>query len=229
MVQRNVSWNEESTDVANFIVVLFKEIVKVTTIFNNHYVVGQSPSCIWVSVNTWTAACQAFLSLTIFRSLPKFMSMALMMPSSLLILWCLLLLLSIFPSFRDFSNELAVCIRWPKYLSLSFTSVLQMSFQDCFPLRLTSLIALLSKGSRSLLQQHSSRKSILWHSTFFMVQLLQPYVTTGKTIALTIRTFVGRLMSLLFPTLSRFVVSFLSRSNRLPISWLQSSHHQQWF
>ena len=173
MVQRNVSWNEESTDVANFIVVLFKEIVKVTTIFNNHYVVGQSPSCIWVSVNTWTAACQAFLSLTIFRSLPKFMSMALMMPSSLLILWCLLLLLSIFPSFRDFSNELAVCIRWPKYLSLSFTSVLQMSFQDCFPLRLTSLIALLSKGLSGVFSSNTVQENrffgtlpSLWSSSY---------------------------------------------------------------
>ena len=97
-----------------------------------------------------------------------------------------------------------------------------MSFQDCFPLRLTGLIPLLSKGLRSLLQHHSLKASILWLSAFFMVQLLQLYVTTGKAIALTTETFIGRVIALPFNTLSRFVIAFLSRSKHLLISWLQS-------
>ena len=104
-------------------------------------------------------------------------------------------------------------------------SALPMSIRGWFPLWLTGLISLLSNG-RSLLQHHSSKPSILWHSAF-LVQFLQVYVTTGKTIDLTIGTFVGWVMSLLFNTLSRFVIAFLKRSNRLLISWLR--HHLQWF
>ena len=100
--------------------------------------------------------------------------------------------------------------------------VLPMSIQGRFPLRLTGLISLLSKGLLSLLQHHSSKASVLWHSAFFIVQLSDQYMTTGKTIALTIWTFAGKVMSLLFNMLSRFVIAFLPRSKHLLISWLQS-------
>ena len=103
------------------------------------------------------------------------------------------------------------------------TSILPMSIQDWFPLLLTGLISLKSKGLfKNLLQHHNLKASILWHSAFFMVQLSHPYMTTGKTTALTIWTFVGKVMSLLFNMQSRFVITFLPRSKRLLISWLQS-------
>ena len=101
-------------------------------------------------------------------------------------------------------------------------SVLLMNILGRFPLGLTGLISLKSKGLLSLFQHHSSKASILWHSAFFIVQLSYPYMTTGKTVALTRRTFVGKVMSLLFNMLSRFVTAFLPRSKRLSISWLQS-------
>ena len=101
-------------------------------------------------------------------------------------------------------------------------SVLLMNIQDWFPLRLTGLISLLSKGLLSLLQHHSSKASILWHSAFFTVQLSYPYMTTGETIALTRHTFSGKVMSLLFNMLPRFVIAFIPRSKHLLISWLQS-------
>ena len=151
------------------------------------------------------------------------------MPSSHLILWCcpLLLLPSIFPSIKDFSSESAVHIRWPKYWSFSFSISPSNECSGLISLKIDWFDLLAFQGTfRSLLQQHSSKASILWRSAFFMVQLSQPYVTTGKTIALTIRTFVGRVMSMLFNTLSRFVIAFLPRSNHLLI---YCSHHPQWF
>ena len=152
------------------------------------------------SATPWTIACQASLSLTISQSLPKFMSIALVMPSSLLILWCLLLP-SIFPSIRDFSNESAVCIRRPKYWSFRFSMSPSNEYSEFIFLKINWFDRLAVQGTlRSLTQHHSSKASILQHPAFFMVQLSQLYVTTGKTIALTIWTFVGRLMSLLLNT-----------------------------
>ena len=146
------------------------------------------------------------------------------MPSSHLILWCLLLLLpSIFPSIRDFSSESSVCIRWPEYWSFSFDISPSSEYSGWISLKIDWLNLLAIPGTlRSLLQHHSSKASVLWHSAFFIVQLSLLYITTGKTTASTIQTFFGRVMSLLFNTLPRFVTAFLPRSNRLLISWLQS-------
>ena len=127
----------------------------------------------------------------------------------------------IFPSVRVFSSGSFMCIRWPNYWSFSFSiSPSSECFQGWSPLRWTGLISSLS---RSLLQQHSLKASVLWSSSSFMIQLSQPYVTTGKTEALTIQTFVNRVMSLLFNTLSRFVTAFLQESNHFLNSWLQSA------
>ena len=155
------------------------------------------------------------------QSLLKLMSIESVMPSNHLILCCpLLLLLSIFPSFRVFSKESVLHIRWPKYWSFSIHP--SMNIQDWFPLGWTGWISLQSKGLSSLFQHHSSKASILWCPAFFMVLLSHPYMTTGKSIALTRWTFVGKIMSLLFNMLSRLVISFLPKSKRLLISWLQS-------
>ena len=162
----------------------------------------------------WTAARQASLSFTISWNLLKFISIELVMISYHLIHFHTLLLLpSIFPSIRVFSNESALLIRWTKYWSFSFSPSSEYS----------GLITLQSKGLKSLLQHHSSKASILWHSAFFMVQLSHPYMTTVKTIALTIWIFVSKVMALLFNTLSRFVIVFLPRSKCLLISWRQSA------
>ena len=145
------------------------------------------------------------------------------MPSNHLILWCSLLLLpSIIPSIRNFSNKSTVCIRWPKYWSFSFSISPSNEYSGWISLKIDwfNLLAV-QPTLRSLLQHHSSKASILWHSAFFTVPLSQPYMTTRRTIALTIWTFVGRVMSLLFNTLSRFILAFLLRSNCLLISWLQ--------
>ena len=145
------------------------------------------------------------------------------MPSNQLIL-ChpLLLLPSIFPSIRVFSNEL-VLIRWPRYWSFSFRINPSNEYSGLISFRMDWLDLLAVQGTlRSLLQHHSSKASVLWHSAFFMVQLSHPYMTTGKTIVLTRLTFVGWAMSLLFNKLSRLVIAFLLRSKRLLISWLQS-------
>ena len=142
------------------------------------------------------------------------------MPSNHLIL-CHPLLLppSIFPSIRVFSNELTPHIRWPKYWSFSFSISPSNDYSGLISLRIDWFDLLAVQGTlRSLLQHHSSKASILWCSAFFTVQLSHPYMTTGKTIALTKRTCVGKVMSLLFNTLSRFVVVFLLRSKRLLIS-----------
>ena len=146
------------------------------------------------------------------------------MPSNHLILCCPLFLLpSIFPIIRVFSNESALRIRWPKYWRFSFNILgIPMNTWDWSPLGWTGWISLKSKGLSRVLQHHSSKASILHHSAFFIVQLSHPYMTTGKTIALTRWTFVDKVISLLFNMLSRSVITFLTRSKHLLISWLQS-------
>ena len=146
------------------------------------------------------------------------------MPSNHLILCCPLFLLpSIFPNIRVFSNESALRIRWPKYWRFSFNILgIPMNTWDWSPLGWTGWISLKSKGLSRVLQHHSSKASILHHSAFFIVQLSHPYMTTGKTIALTRWTFVDKVISLLFNMLSRSVITFLTRSKHLLISWLQS-------
>ena len=147
------------------------------------------------------------------------------MPSNHLIL-ChpLLLLSSNFSSIRVFSKESALYIRWPKYWSFNFSISPSSEYSGLISFRMDWLDLLAVQGTlKSLLQHHSSKASILWHSAFFMVQLSHPYMTTGKTIALTTWAFVGKVMSLLFNMLSTLVItSFLSRSKRLLTSWLQS-------
>ena len=152
------------------------------------------------------------------------MSIELVMPSNHLIL-ChpLLFLPSIFPSIRVFSNESALHIRWPKYWSFGFNISPSNEHPGLISFRMDWLDFLAVQGTlKSLLQHHSSKASILRHSAFFTVQLSYPYITTGKTIALTKRTFVGKLMSLLFNMLSRLVITVLPRNKCLLISWLQS-------
>ena len=147
-----------------------------------------------------------------------------MMPSNHLIL-CrpLLLLPSIFPSIRVFSSESALHIRWPKYWSFSFNISPSNEHWGLISFRIDWLDLREVQGTlKSLLQHHSSKASILWGSAFFIVQLSHPYMATGKTIALTRQTFVGKVMSLLFNTLSSLVITFLPRSKHLLISWLQS-------
>ena len=138
------------------------------------------------------------------------------MPSSLLII-ChhLLLLPSVFPSIKIFSNESTVCIRWPKYWSFSFSISPSNEYSGWISFRLSGLISLQSNGFSSLLQQHNSNASILWCSASFRVQISHVYMTIGKIIALIIQTFVGKVMSLLFNLLSRFITAFLSRSKCL--------------
>ena len=146
------------------------------------------------------------------------------MPSNHLILChALLLLPSIFHSIRVFSNESTLRIRWPKYWSFSFKINPTNEHPGLISLRMDWLDLLAVQGSlKSLLQHHSAKASILWHSALFIVQLSHPYMTTGKTIALTRQTFVGKVMSLLLNMLSRLVITFLPRSKHLLISWLQS-------
>ena len=146
------------------------------------------------------------------------------MPSSHLILCrALLLLPPIPPSIRVFANESTLHMRWPKYWSFSFTIIPSKEIPGLISFRMDWLDLLAVQGTlKSLLQHYSSKASILQCSDFFTVQLLHPYMTTGKTIALTRQTFVGKVMSLLFDMLSRLVITFLPRSKRLLISWLQS-------
>ena len=161
-------------------------------------------SRVWPLATPWTATHQASLSITNSQSLPKLLSIELVMPSNHLILCCPLLLPpSVFPSIRDFSNESALCIRWPKDWSFSYnispsnerSGLISFSI-DWFDLAVPGTL-------KSLLQHHSSKASVLQCSAFFIVQLSHPYMTTGKIIALTRRTFVGTVLSLLFNMLSR--------------------------
>ena len=147
----------------------------------------QSLSRVWLFTTPWTAAHQASPSITNSQSLPKLMSIESVMPSNHLIL-CrpLLLLPSIFPSIRVFSNESALCIRWPKYWNFSFNISLSNEHPGLISFKVDWLDLVAVQGTlKSLLQHHSSKASILWHSAFFIVQLSCPYMTTGKTIALT--------------------------------------------
>ena len=140
----------------------------------------------------------------------------------------LLLLPSIFPSIRVFSNESALCIRWPKYWNFSFSISPSNEYSGLTSFRIDWVDLLAVQGTlKSLLQHHSSKASILQHSGFFMVQLSHPYMTTGKTTALTTWTFVGKIMSLFFNLLSRLVIAFLPRSKRLYVRGC--SHHLLWF
>ena len=153
------------------------------------------------------------------------MSIELEMPSNHLILSCPLLLLpSVSLSIKVFSNEPALCIRWPKYWNFSFSISPSSEFSVLISFRMDWLDLLTIQGTlKSLLQHHSSKASIFWCSAFLMVQLSHPYMTTGKTIALTRWTFVDKVMSLLFNMLSRFVIAFFPTSKCRLISWLQSA------
>ena len=183
-----------------------------------------SLSFVWLFAIPRPAALQASLSITNSRSLLKLISIESVMPSNHIIL-ChpLLLLPSIFPSIRVLSNESSLRIRWTKYWSFSFNIIPSKEHPGLISFRMDWLDVLAVQGTlKSLLQHHSSKASILLWSAFLIVQLSHPYMTTGKTIALTRWTFVGKVTSLLFSMLSRLVITFLSRSKRLLISWLQS-------
>ena len=160
----------------------------------------QSLSHVQLFATPWTAARQAFLSFTNSRSLLKLMSIASVMPSNRLILsHPLLLPPSIFPSIRVFSNESVLRIRWPKYWSFSFSISPSNEYSGLVSFRIDWFDILAVQGTlKSLLQHQSSKASILQHSAFFIVQLSHPYMTTGKSIALTRQTFIGKVMSLLF-------------------------------
>ena len=152
----------------------------------------------------------------------KLMSIELIMLSNHLIPCCPLLFLpSIFPSIRIFSSKSDFCIRWPKYWSFTFSLSPSNEYSGLISFRIDWFDLEVQGTLKSLLQHHNSKASILQHSALFMVQLSHLYMATGKTIALTIWTFVGKVMSLLFNTLSRFVIAFLPRSKHLLISWLE--------
>ena len=181
-----------------------------------------SPSGVQLFTTPWTGAHQASLSITNSQSLLKPMSIEMVMPSNHLI-FChpLLLLSSVFPSIRVFSNESVLHIRWPKDWSFSFNISPSNEHPGLISLRMDWLDLLAVQGTlKGLLQHHTLRASIPLHSAFFIVQLSHPYMTIGKTIALTRWTFVDKVMSLLFNMLSRLVITFLPRSKRLLISWL---------
>ena len=202
----------------------FANFLKLQFIFFFNSQEFSSVQLLWLFVTPWTAACQASLSITNSQSLLKLMSIESVMPSNHLILYHLLLLPpSIFPSIRVFSNESVLRIRWPKYWSFSFNISPSNEYSGLISFRLDWLDLLAVQGTlKSPLQHHSSKASILRRSAFFIVQLSHPYRTTGKAIALTRWTFVGKVMSLFFNMLSRLVITFLPRSKCLLISWLRS-------
>ena len=179
-------------------------------------------SHVWLVATPWRAARQASLSITNSWSLLKLMSIESVMPSSHLILCCTLLLPSIFPSIRIFSNESVLYIRWPKCWSFSFSISPSNEYSGLISFRMDWLGLLSVRGTlKSLLQHHGSKASVLQSSVFFIVQLSHSYMTTGKTIALTRWTFVGK-GPLIFNMLARFVIAILPRSKHLLITWLQS-------
>jgi len=185
---------------------------------------SHSVSRVWLFATPWISALQAHLSITNSQSSLKLMSIKSVITSSHLIL-CrpLLLLPPIPPSIRVFSNESNLCMRWPKYWSFSFSIIPSKEHPGLVSFRMDWLDLLSAQGTlKSLLQHHSSKASILLCSAFFTVQLSHPYMITGKTIALTRWTFVGKVMSLLFNILSRLIITFLPTSKCLLISWLQS-------
>ena len=184
----------------------------------------QSLSRVQLFATPWAAACQTSLSITNSQSLLTLMSIESVTPSNHLI-FChpLLLLPSTFHSISVFSNESVLHIRWPKYWSFSFNISPPNEYSGLISFRMNWMDLLAVQGTlKSLLQLHSSKASILWRSAFFIIQLSHPYMTTGKTIALTRWTFVDKVMSLLLNILSRLVITFLPRSKHLLISWLQS-------
>ena len=200
----------------------------------NHHLYTETPLVQFSSVQLlshvqlfatpWIAAHQASLSITISWSSLRLTSIESVMPSSHLILGCPLLLLpSIPPSIRVFSNESTLRMRWPEYWSFSFSIISSKEIPGLISFRMDWLDLLVVQGTlKSLLQHHSSKASIHRCSAFFIVQLSHPYMTTGKTIALTRQTLVGKVMSLLLNMLSRLVITFHPRSKHLSISWLQS-------
>ena len=161
------------------------------------FAVVQLPSSVQLFATPWTTACQTSPFLAISWSLPKFMSIELVMWSNNLILChSLILLLSNFPSFRVFSSESALCIQWPKYWSFRFSISPSKEYSGLISSKIDWFDLLASQRTlKSLLQHHSLKALFLWHSDFFKVQLSHPYMTTGKTIALTIQTFVGKVMT----------------------------------
>ena len=183
----------------------------------------QSLSHVQLFATPWITARQASLSITNSQSSTKLVCIESVMPSSHLIL-CrpLLLLPPIPPRIRVFSNESTLHMRWPKYWSFSLSISPSSEHPGLISFRMDWLDLLVVQGTlKSLLQHHSSKASILWRSAFSTVQLSHPYMTTGKTIALTRRTSVGKVISLLLNMLSRLVITFLPRSKHLLISWLQ--------
>ena len=165
-------------------------------------------SCLWLCATLWIAARQTSLSITNSQTLLKLMSTESVTPSNHLILCRPLLLLTTFPSIKVFSNEATLCMRWPKYWSFSFSISPSNEHPGLISFRMDWLDLLEVQGTlKSFLQHYSSKASIFWCSAFFTVQLSHPYITTGKTIALTRWTFVGKVMSLLFNMLSRLVIT----------------------
>ena len=184
----------------------------------------QSLSRVRLSATPWIAACQASLSITNSQSSLRLTSIKSVKPSNHLIL-ChpLLLLPSVYPRIRVFSNDSVLLISWSKYWSFSFSISPSNEYSGLISFRMDWFDLLAVQGTlKNLLQYHNSKASILWCSDFFIVQLSHSYMIIGKTIALTRRTFVGKVMSLLFNMLSRLVITFLPRSKSLLISWLQS-------
>ena len=195
-----------------------------STITINRFSLVQLLSCVQLFTTPWNAAHQASLSITNSNSLLKLMSIELVVPFNHLIL-CRPILLppSIFPSIRVFAYKSVLCITWPKYWSFSFSISPSNEYSGLISFRMDWLDLLAVQGTlKSLLQHHSSKASILQLSAFFIVQLSHPYMTNGKTIALTRWTFVDKVVSLLFNMVSRLVITFLPRSKCLLISWLQS-------
>ena len=182
----------------------------------------QSLSCVLLFATPWTAACQASLFITNSPSLLKLMPIESVMPSNPLILCCPLLPSSIFPSITVFSNKPVLHNRWSKYWSFNFSISPSNEQSGLISFRMGWLDLFAVQGTlKSLLQHNSSKASILWRSAFFIIQLSHPYMTTGKTIALTTQAFVGKVMSLLFNMLPRLFITFLPRNKCLLISWLQ--------
>ena len=175
----------------------------------------QSLSHVRLFVTPWTTAGQASLSITNSQSVPKLMSIESVIPSNHLILCHPLLLPSIFPSIRVLSNESALCIRFPKYWSFSFSISPSSEYSGLISFRMDWLDPSVQGTLKGLLQHHHLKTSIFQGSAFFMVQLSHLYMTTGKTIVLNICTLVGKVMSLFFNTQSRFVIAFFPRSNCL--------------
>ena len=219
-VKKSQTWQSDWTEHINDIKWYLPFSVWLTSLI--WFSSGQSLSCVQLFVTPWITTRQPSLSITNSQSSPKLISIESVMPSNHLILYCPLLLLpSIFPSIRVFSNESALHIRWPKYRSFSFNISPFNEYSGLISFRMDWLAVLAVQGIlKSLLQHHSSKASILLHSAFFTVQ--HPYMTTGKTIALTRRTLVRKVMSLLLNILSRLVITFLPRSKHLLMSLLQS-------